>query len=150
MSNSNARPERILIIILMALFIPFTISAGDLYIQVAGIDTGLGGMILAGAYASEEGYLEPGYQVANIALAANGDTLNGVFPDLPSGRYVIAILHDTDGDKEMDTGFLGIPKEGYGFSGAKEGKLKPPKFEDAAIFLDDNDEKSTVIIMKYM
>ena len=149
MSDFCKRRCRITLLVLFGL-IPITVSASDLHIRVSGIDTDLGGMILAGVYASEEGYLEPGYQVASISLAVTGETLNGVFKDLPTGRYVVAILHDIDEDTEMNTGFLGIPKEGYGFSGAKKGRMRPPKFDDAAILLGENDEKSADIFMNYM
>lgn len=134
----------------LLLFFTFSSPAGDLRIQVSGIEADLGGMILAGVYASEVGYLEPGYQIANIAIPVDGETVSGIFTDLPSGRYVVAILHDLDGDKEMDKGFLGIPKEGYGFNAAEKGRMRPPKFQEAAVFLDENDVKTADIFMNYM
>jgi uncharacterized protein (DUF2141 family) len=32
--------------------------------------------------------------------------------DILSGTYAITILHDENGNKNMDTNFLGLPKEG--------------------------------------
>jgi uncharacterized protein (DUF2141 family) len=52
--------------------------------------------------------------------------------DLPPGKYAISLFHDLDGDAEMDTNFVGFPKEPFGFS-APMGKFGPPKFDEAAI-----------------
>lgn len=36
---------------------------------------------------------------------------------LKSGRYAMSLLHDENEDQKLNTGFLGIPREGIGFSG---------------------------------
>jgi uncharacterized protein (DUF2141 family) len=54
------------------------------------------------------------------------------FKNLEAGTYAAAVLHDEDGDGEMDT-VLAIPTEGFGFSNnAKPGMFGPPSFKDAA------------------
>ena len=50
-----------------------------------------------------------------------------VIPGLRKGNYAITLLDDTNENEEMDTGLLGIPKEGYGFSNdVKPGRRCPP------------------------
>ena len=39
-----------------------------------------------------------------------------IFDSLPHGVYAIKVYHDENENKELDTGFLGIPTEAYGFS----------------------------------
>jgi|DEB0MinimDraft_6_1074348.scaffolds.fasta_scaffold238703_1 uncharacterized protein (DUF2141 family) len=54
------------------------------------------------------------------------------FPGLRPGRYAIAVHHDENGDKDMNT-FIGFPLEGFGFSNnAKAGIGGPPRFDEAA------------------
>lgn len=50
------------------------------------------------------------------------------FPDVPLGRYAIAVYHDENGDDTLNTRKLGIPIEGIGFSGKFNSRLKPPDF----------------------
>lgn len=45
--------------------------------------------------------------------------------------YAVSVVHDEDGNGEMDTNFLGMPKEGVGVSNNAKGSFGPPKFKDA-------------------
>ena len=38
------------------------------------------------------------------------------FEDIPPGTYALAVIHDENMNGKLDTNFLGVPKEGYGFS----------------------------------
>ena len=48
------------------------------------------------------------------------------------GGSIIKLFLDLNGNGEMDTNFLGIPKEPFGFSNNAKGKLGPPSFDAAA------------------
>lgn len=50
----------------------------------------------------------------------------GVVP----GHYAMAIVHDENGNGELDT-MLGIPREGFGFSRNPKIRFGPPKFAEA-------------------
>jgi uncharacterized protein (DUF2141 family) len=39
------------------------------------------------------------------------------FGDIPPGTYAIAVIHDENSHGKLDTNRLGVPTEGYGFSG---------------------------------
>jgi uncharacterized protein (DUF2141 family) len=54
---------------------------------------------------------------------------------IPSGTYAISVLDDINSDGKMDM-FLGIPREGWGFSMNPPLKLSEPKFEECAVHLD--------------
>ena len=54
------------------------------------------------------------------------------FEGLKSGLYAISILHDENGNGRMDF-ILGVPREGFGFSGNAAPRFGPPGFEAAAI-----------------
>ncbi len=58
-----------------------------------------------------------------------------VFADLKPGQYAVTLLHDEDQDGKMDKNMMGIPREGYGFSGEKVSKMRAPKFDEARFAL---------------
>jgi uncharacterized protein (DUF2141 family) len=49
--------------------------------------------------------------------------------NLKAGKYAVRYFHDENLNGEMDTNFMGIPKEGYGFSNNAKGSFGPPPFE---------------------
>lgn len=59
-----------------------------------------------------------------------GSTVSVVLDGLPHGRYAAALYQDSDRDGKLDSNFLGIPTEPYGFSGP--GGSGRPDFEAAA------------------
>lgn len=54
------------------------------------------------------------------------------FEGLEPGSYALAVLHDENRNGRLDS-FLGIPREGFGFSGDAGARLGPPPFGAAAI-----------------
>jgi uncharacterized protein (DUF2141 family) len=68
-------------------------------------------------------------------------TATATFKDISFGAYAVAILHDENKNLKMDFNFLGIPKEGYGFSNDAKGLFGPPAFNKAAFLIDSNFKK---------
>jgi uncharacterized protein (DUF2141 family) len=64
----------------------------------------------------------------NQSISASGDAV--VFRNIAAGRYAVAIVHDENGNGELDT-MLGIPREGFGFSRNPKIGFGPPKFAAA-------------------
>jgi uncharacterized protein (DUF2141 family) len=56
-----------------------------------------------------------------------------IFKDLKPGNYAVALIHDANGNSNLDTNYLGMPTEGFGFSQNPEVLTKPPKFNDSAV-----------------
>ena len=67
-----------------------------------------------------------------------------VVPDLPPGRYAIQAYLDENDDHEVDQNFLGIPKEGVGFSRDAPFGLGPPTFRRAAFAHGDAPDTITL------
>lgn len=65
------------------------------------------------------------------------------------GRYAVAVIHDANEDGKLNSGFLGIPKEGFGFSRNPKIRTSAPDFEDTAILLADQ-STSIQILLKYL
>lgn len=55
------------------------------------------------------------------------------------GTYALSVFHDENNNGELDTNFIGIPKEGVGASNNPKGRMGPPKFKDAAFELGADD-----------
>lgn len=54
-----------------------------------------------------------------------------LFVDLEPGFYAISSFHDENANSNLDTNFLGIPKEPYGFSNNASKPFGPPDFDEA-------------------
>ena len=64
--------------------------------------------------------------------------------DLPPGRYAIQAYLDENDNHEVDQNFLGIPKEGVGFSNDAPFGLGPPTFRRAAFSHGDAVDEVTL------
>ncbi|BBJ00699.1 hypothetical protein FGKAn22_23910 [Ferrigenium kumadai] len=71
------------------------------------------------------------------ASEASSDRLIVLLPDLPSGRYAVAVYADNNRNGRLDRNFLGVPTEIYGFSNNARGRFGPPGFAEAAFELGD-------------
>ena len=58
------------------------------------------------------------------------------FENIPPGKYAMAVIHDENMNGKLDTNWLGIPTEGYGFSNNAKGVLGAPSFSDASFKYD--------------
>ena len=70
------------------------------------------------------------------------------FEGLPFGTYAVAVIHDFNGNRKVDTNLLGIPKEGYGFSNNARSLFRAPHFHEAA-FAHEGPSKVIRIDMVY-
>ncbi|WP_443026773.1 DUF2141 domain-containing protein [Sphingomonas sp. CV7422] len=70
------------------------------------------------------------------------------FEGLPHGQYAVAVIHDENGNRKLDT-FAGIPREGFGFSRNPPIRFGAPRFA-AARFAITGDANQQQIKMHYM
>ncbi|NBU99536.1 MAG: DUF2141 domain-containing protein [Spirochaetia bacterium] len=78
-----------------------------------------------------------------IAVPASSEVHVSI-PNLDIGKYAIAVYHDENKNQKLDKNFVGIPKEGYGFSNNAVGKLGPPKFSETSFSLDTQLKKLSI------
>ncbi len=72
---------------------------------------------------------------------------NILFPAVPAGRYALSIIHDENANARLDT-FLGIPKEGVGFSRNPRISFGPPSFRSVEFAFGEG-TPIAVVRMKY-
>jgi uncharacterized protein (DUF2141 family) len=70
------------------------------------------------------------------------------FEDIPPGTYAMAVVHDENMNGKLDTNWLGVPTEGYGFSNDAKGILGAPSFS-AASFMYDGQNDDLTISLRY-
>ena len=69
--------------------------------------------------------------------------------NLSPGKYAFKYFHDENSNKELDTNWMGMPKEGFGFSNNAKGKFGPPKHEKTIFnFASDTTLTCTTIYLK--
>ncbi|MFC1868184.1 DUF2141 domain-containing protein [Thermodesulfobacteriota bacterium] len=58
------------------------------------------------------------------------------FEDISPGKYAMAVVHDENMNGKLDTNWVGIPTEGYGFSNNAKAFLCAPSFSAASFRYD--------------
>lgn len=80
--------------------------------------------------------------VRTAILKINEGMAEARFTDIPVGTYAVSVFHDSNANGKLDT-MLGIPREGYGFSGNPPFRPRAPRFDEAQIEIR-NDTKATI------
>ena len=70
-----------------------------------------------------------------------------VFEDLPHGEYAVKIFQDENENQKLDTNFVGIPKEKFGFSNNVIHRFGPSSYEES-LFRFDAEEATIEIEMR--
>lgn len=70
------------------------------------------------------------------------------FLDISPGTYALAVIHDENMDGKLGTNWLGVPREGYGFSNDAKASMGAPSFE-AASFPYDGQNLDLTIRLNY-
>ena len=112
-------------------------TRGSLTLVVPGLASNEGKVIIA-LFDSAEGFEKEGAFVRSAFVEPENQRAVWTFGDLPFGEYAVRLFHDENGNEKLDTNWMGIPKERYGFSNDARGKFGPPGYE-AAKFRFDSD-----------
>ncbi|NQZ77951.1 MAG: DUF2141 domain-containing protein [Ekhidna sp.] len=105
-----------------------------LFIKVVGLKDTTGKSIKAGIYSVDNRFPEQGSHFMEVSKSGDEESIVLNF-DLPRGEYAVAIFHDLDGDGMLNTNWIGIPREPYGFSKNFHPKMSAPSFDDCSFKL---------------
>ncbi|MBW4633323.1 MAG: DUF2141 domain-containing protein [Iphinoe sp. HA4291-MV1] len=101
-------------------------------------------------YSNEKGFpLSDTSGVQSGCTQIKGSSVKKQFSGLKPGTYAVAVVDDQNGDRKLNSDFLGIPQEGFGISKNPTVSIRTgtPKFRDASFPLKKN---TTInIVMKY-
>jgi len=101
-----------------------SVAAGDLTVTVSDIRVQTGQLKIA-VIGSAEGWEGKAKPAAVDAAPAAGTQATFRFADLPPGAYAVQVMHDENDNGKLDTNFVGMPIEGYGFSNNPPVMRKP-------------------------
>jgi uncharacterized protein (DUF2141 family) len=105
--------------------------AADLTITITGLRSAEG-MVRLAIFDDADAF-PMGEELDSRDVPARAVAQTVVFTGLKPGRYAVAMHHDENNNKEMDTFFFVIPREGYGFSRDAPVFFGPPDFSQAAV-----------------
>lgn len=112
----------------------------DIHLTVENIQTE-GGKILAVLHDAQTFMQSEG--VGYVYAEGKPGTLDLNFTDVEPGTYAIMVMHDMNGNFQMDFDERGMPKESYGMSG-NGNPMGPPDFYQAKFTLTDQDLSMTI------
>lgn len=111
----------------------------SLEVRVSDIKT-LKGSIRLALYNGPTDFMKKHKAVREVEVTAN--SVYVTFENLEAGEYAISCYHDVNNNKKLDSNFMGIPREPYGFSNNARGTFGPPSFEDARFAVKGNTKQS--------
>jgi uncharacterized protein (DUF2141 family) len=114
----------------------------DLEIDIANIKNKKGAIEI-GIFNKADGFLIEGKEYKSKILKVEGYIVHCEFKDLPDGNYAVAVFHDENMDKKLNTNLFGIPTEPYGFSNNFKPVVSKPNFRDTQFGLH-SDKKITI------
>jgi uncharacterized protein (DUF2141 family) len=114
--------------------------------QVRNAQGGLGCQLFAGA----EGFPKKGERALQSVMSpiANG-TARCRFQPVPAGSYAVAVVHDENSNRTLDSNFLGVPTEGYGVSNNKTYAMSEPRWDESRIELAPGESRQLTIQLRY-
>ena len=98
-------------------------AQSNLTVEITDLESNKGAVIIDLLDVNEKTVRDSTCQISDLKCTV-------VFKDLENAQYAIRYIHDEDSNDEMDTNFLGIPKEGFGFSNDAMGKFGPKDFSE--------------------
>lgn len=96
------------------------------------------GDIKIGVFKSDSSFLKEDLAIKNYSIKVIKNTAILTITDLPKGEYAISMFHDENSDNKMNTNFIGIPKEPYGFSNNVKPKMSAPKYKECKFNFSDD------------
>lgn len=107
--------------------------AADLTLEVRGNPAAA---VYVALYDSADAWMQPGRALKQAVLPA-GQPPTLVFAGLAPGRYAFVVYEDLNGNGRLDRNALGLPSERWATSRDARGRMGPPRFDDAAVDLQD-------------
>ncbi len=121
----------IIILLLLTVLTSNAQEKGELHITVHKIKTDSGSIRVA-LFRDEESFLEKEWTSKSVPVNGH-ESVTIEFNELPEGVYGISVFHDENDNEELDTNFIGIPTEPFGFGNDAMGAFGPPGFKKASV-----------------
>ena len=120
-------------------------SCNGIHVKILDIRNSTG-MIACALFESPEGFPVEYLRFATniMAIKVRDKQARCDFQDIAPGTYALVIAHDENMNGKLDTNWLGVPTEGYGFSNDVRVWLNAPSFSAASFPFDGENLDLTV------
>lgn len=105
-------------------------QSGNLEVIVTGIKE-TKGAVKVGLFDNDKDFLKKAVYGKTVKVSGNSATV--VFENLPVGDYAVSVIHDENENGDLDSNFMGVPTEGFGFGNNAMGMFGPPSYDKAKI-----------------
>jgi uncharacterized protein (DUF2141 family) len=135
----SLRTVRIIVYLLMGIAGQAALAdelTGIVMVELSGLQAATGNIYIA-VYDSDSTWLGDEavmHQKVVIAESLDGELVRTEL-QLPLGDYALSAFYDQNDDGELDTNFIGMPKEPIGLSNNAVGKFGLPSYSDAVFSL---------------
>lgn len=125
-----------------------TVQAGTITVNISGI-TPKDGFLRVVLFNNAPGFPSvSSYGIQNSSIAKPDGSETVTFSNVPAGTYAVSVLHDRNGNKKMDSGMFGLPKEAYGVTNNIYPRARAPKFEECTFVIKSDETKTVSVVMK--
>lgn len=128
--------------LIISITMAFPVAAETLTVVIKNVESANGYIMLVILASEQEfdGDIEAIASMKQRTLAGDNTFTVG---NLPEGDYGFRIMHDKNSNGELDSNFVGMPTEPWGFSNNATGTMGPPGWSDVKFSLSG---KATQII----
>ena len=145
------KPTSVVGLSLMALMAGEVTSAQPvqpgIHVEMLGIRNSIGAVACA-LFEAPAGFPTDFMKFASnlMMVRVRGAKATCSFEQIPPGTYALAVIHDENRDGKLATDWIGLPKEGYGFSNNAKGTLGAPSFEAASFSYNGQSLQMTITL----
>lgn len=122
-------------------------SSGDIAVTVSTVRNGNGEIICS--LFDDAGSFDKRVPLAKVVAHPAVPATTCVFHGVKAGIYVIAAVHDENGNGRLDKTFFGRPTEGYGVSNNHTYALHGPRFDESKFSFSGTGTRSIAIHLRY-
>ncbi len=105
--------------------------AADIVVRISGLSEPMG-QVGCSLFAGAAGFPMDNSSARNLWLPADAKGVTCRFTDVPEASFAVSIGHDVNGNKRVDTNFIGVPTEQWGVSNNARPTLRAPRFDEAS------------------
>lgn len=108
-----------------------------LRVEIVGLEN-VEGKVIISVYDNEDDWLGKGAVVTETVdiVSARVDGLVVTELNLPTGNYAVSLFYDENDNGQLDSNFIGIPKEPVALSNNARPRFGPPRYRDAVFALE--------------
>jgi uncharacterized protein (DUF2141 family) len=133
--------SRLLTLFIALICLSFSAQSEELTVKVTGIKKNKGEIACA-LFKTPEGFPMDLSKSQLIWMAADAEEVNCKFSELTPGDYSLSVAHDENGNKKVDTNFVGMPTEAWGVSNNIRPLMRAPRWQEAQFTVSSGQNKS--------